>query len=103
MASTKSRMGARRKKFEYLSRETVSVPCPWSKKGTVMRQLIIESESKKRQLIDGVRIFEDHGWVLVAPDRLTASFNIFAESKSKDEAVRLIQQYKELVEEYQLH
>ncbi|UCD64308.1 MAG: NTP transferase domain-containing protein [Candidatus Zixiibacteriota bacterium] len=102
MAATRSRLGTRRTGFEYLNRQTASVPCPWSKKGTVMRQLIINSENKSRQLIDGVRIFEDDGWVLVAPDRLKASFNIFAESKNKGEAAKLAERYKNLVEEYQL-
>ncbi len=102
MARTKSRFGSVRKKFEYLTRASVTVPCPWSKKGTVMRQLIINSEDKDRQLIDGVRIFEDGGWVLVTPDRTTAAFNIFAESKSKEDAARLLEQYRAFVEQYQL-
>ncbi|MEW6412053.1 MAG: sugar phosphate nucleotidyltransferase [Candidatus Zixiibacteriota bacterium] len=102
MAMTKSRFGTIRSRFEYLSRQSASVPCPWSKKGTVMRQLIINSENKDRQLIDGVRIFEDNGWVLVAPDRTTAAFNIFAESRDRDHASKLLEQYKGLVEQYQL-
>jgi len=102
MAHTKSRFGDLRKKFDYLTRRSMSVPCPWSKKGTVMRQLIINSENKNRQLIDGVRIFEDKGWVLVTPDRITASFNIFAESKDPDSVARLIDQYASFVEKYQL-
>ena len=102
MARTKTRFGDLCKKFDYLTRRTMSVPCPWSKKGTVMRQLIINSENKNRQLIDGVRIFEDNGWVLVTPDRITASFNIFAESKDPDSVARLIDQYASFVERYQL-
>lgn len=102
MARTKTRFGDLRKKFDYLTRRSMSVPCPWSKKGTVMRQLIINSENKTRQLIDGVRIFEDKGWVLVTPDRITASFNIFAESKDPDSVARLIDQYASFVEKYQL-
>ena len=101
MAQTKSRFGKLRTKYEHFSRQQVSVPCPWSKKGTVMRKLITDSAKKERQLIDGVRIFEDSGWVLVAPDQLTASFNIAAESTSKEETASLINQYKSVVEEYQ--
>ena len=48
-----------------------------------MRKLIVGSDDKQRQLIDGVRIFEDDGWVLVTPDRTTAAFNIQAESRSE--------------------
>ncbi len=97
MAATRSRLGEIRKKFEHLNRLSISVPCPWSKKGTVMRKLIIGSDEKPRQLIDGVRIFEEDGWVLVAPDRLTASFNILAESESPEGTRSLIDRYSAIV------
>ena len=66
-----------------------------------MRSLISGTESKERQLIDGIRIIEKEGWVLVAPDNLTASFNILAESESKDAVDNLVGHYRELVEEAQ--
>ncbi len=101
LAKTRSRIGLLRKRHEAFVRQSISVPCPWSKKGTVMRRLIVTSNQKERQLIDGVRIFENNGWVLIAPDRLKASFNIFAESKSKSDTSRLLDQYKAFVEESQ--
>jgi len=101
MAQTKNRAGSLRKKFEHLDRQTISVPCPWAKKGAVMRRLITCSEEKQRQLIDGIRIFEDNGWVLVVPDRMKAAFNILAESNSKEATSHLIDQYRTLVEESQ--
>ncbi|HOP05864.1 MAG TPA: sugar phosphate nucleotidyltransferase [candidate division Zixibacteria bacterium] len=102
MALTHSRLGSLRKRFEGLVRKSASVPCPWSRKGTVMRKLIVGSEDKQRQLIDGVRIFEDDGWVLVTPDRTTASFNILAESRSRDGADLLVDRYRSMVEESQV-
>ncbi|MBK7142795.1 MAG: hypothetical protein IPH75_12025 [bacterium] len=66
-----------------------------------MRRLIVTSNDKERQLIDGVRIFENDGWVLIAPDRLKASFNIHAESRSKEETNRLLDHYRAFVEESQ--
>ncbi|MFH1372809.1 MAG: sugar phosphate nucleotidyltransferase [bacterium] len=101
MAQTQSSPATIRARFEHLQRRMISVPCPWAKKGTVMRKLISGSEDKRRQLIDGVRIFENDGWVLVVPDRLTAAFNIIAESGSGEETTRLIDQYRELVDQAQ--
>jgi mannose-1-phosphate guanylyltransferase/phosphomannomutase len=101
MAATKTRLGAIRKKYEHLIRRSVSVPCPWSMKGTVMRKLIVGTDNKERQLIDGVRVFEDDGWVLVAPDRMTAAFNIMAESSSPEGTQTLIDRYRSLVEDSQ--
>lgn len=102
MALTNTRIGELRGRFDKYFRESTTVPCPWSKKGTVMRKLITDSAGKDRQLIDGVRVFEDNGWVLVAPDRVSAAFNILAESTSADSTSSLVEQYREFVEQSQL-
>jgi mannose-1-phosphate guanylyltransferase / phosphomannomutase len=101
MAQTRGRLGHLRTNYEHLVRQTVTVPCPWSRKGTVMRRLITDSVNKRRQLIDGVRIIEDEGWVLIAPDRFNAAFNIFAESTSRKITETLIRDYKTVVENCQ--
>ncbi len=101
MAKTRTRFGQLRQRHERYVRHSISVPCPWSKKGTVMRRLIVTSNDKQRQLIDGVRIFESDGWVLIAPDRARASFNIMAESRSREETNKLLDQYRSFVEESQ--
>jgi phosphomannomutase len=96
-----SKLSQVRGRFEQWVRQSISVPCPWSKKGTVMRRLIEESESKNRQLIDGVRVIEDGGWVLVSPDRATAAFNILAESQSSQNTSQLLEKYRTLVADSQ--
>ncbi len=101
MAKEKVRLGEIRGRFEYYIRKTVSVPCPWSKKGQVMRKLITSTTEKERQLIDGIRVFEESGWVLVAPDNQTAAFNIMAESKSAESLENMVGKYRELVEQSQ--
>ncbi|MCP4569493.1 MAG: NTP transferase domain-containing protein [FCB group bacterium] len=98
MATTGVRLGDRSERFDNFIRKTVSVPCPWGKKGQVMRTLINSTENKQRQLIDGVRVFVNGGWVLVAPDRQTASFGILAEGESQDVVDRIVKEYSELVE-----
>ncbi|MCK5126413.1 MAG: NTP transferase domain-containing protein [candidate division Zixibacteria bacterium] len=101
MASSELNLSDMREEHSGYVRRTVSVPCPWGKKGQVMRTLISETDNKNRQLIDGVRVFEDGGTVLVVPDRLTAAFTVFAESESEDALKVLIDQYTELVKESQ--
>ncbi len=101
MAQSKTRFSELREKYTHLHRKTLSVPCPWAKKGTVMRQLIKNSENEKRVLIDGVKVFHDDGWVLVTPDRQTASFNVLAESKNLIKAQSLLEKYSNAVERYQ--
>lgn len=101
MARTRKTLGELREKYDRYNRQATSVPCPWSRKGTVMRRLITGSEDKRRELIDGVRIFENGGWVLVYPDRWKASFNIIAETESAEETRSLLDRYASLVEEWQ--
>ena len=57
-----------------------SVPCPWDRKGSVMRALHDESRNGEVDTIDGIRIPQNGGWVLVLPDASEASVNIIAES-----------------------
>lgn len=101
LAATHSKINEIVRKYDRFVRKTATVPCPWSRKGTVLRKLISSSTGKKRQMIDGVRIFENGGWVLVAPDRLKAAFNIEVESFSKEDTARLLEQYREFVESSQ--
>lgn len=93
MARTKTRLGELRSQFEKYVMKTVSIPCPWSKKGQVMRRLITSTEDKERQLIDGVRILNPDSSVLMTPDRTQASFTLLVESMSKDETEALIDEY----------
>lgn len=101
IAKTRETISEIRKKYDKYQRHEVSIPCPWSRKGTVMRRLITETANIERQLIDGVRLKEDGGWVLVSPDRFRASFNIFAESGSVEQAQKLVEKYRDLVERWQ--
>jgi mannose-1-phosphate guanylyltransferase / phosphomannomutase len=64
-----------------------SVACPWDRKGLVMRALHDESRNDADvQMIDGIRIASNGGWVLVLPDASDASINIIAEAQSDDDA-----------------
>ncbi len=101
MAKERVRLGEMRTDFEKYIRREIKVPCPWAKKGQVMRKIITDTDNKNRQLIDGIRIFEPEGWVLVSPDTLTASFLIQAESESPDSLDELIDRYRTLVEQAQ--
>ncbi len=101
LADQNLKLSDMRQEFSGYIRKSVSVPCPWGKKGQVMRTLISETDNKNRQLVDGVRVFEDGGWALVIPDRLKAAFTILAEAHSDDSVNSIISQYETLVRESQ--
>jgi mannose-1-phosphate guanylyltransferase/phosphomannomutase len=67
-----------------------SVPCPWDRKGTVMRALHDQTQALNGdvEMLDGIRVPRERGWVLVLPDASEASVNIIAEGASDDDAAR---------------
>ena len=75
------------------------VPCPWDRKGAVMRSLHDEAAhgNGKVDTLDGIRLARDGGWVLVLPDATEASVNIWAEGASDDDAARYADEVVERV------
>jgi len=80
---------------------TKEAACSWGKKGKVMRSLMSHSEKSERILVDGARITEDSGWVLVRPDRQKAQFLVQAESESPAAARELAKKYAKLIKLWQ--
>ena len=74
----------------------VSIPCPWDAKGHVMRRAMEFSAEMRRDLIDGVKIFNDENdtSVLLVPDKEKGEFTVIAEANdqetAKDEADRFV-------------
>lgn len=65
------------------------VPCPWDRKGAVMRSLHDEAThggNGKVETLDGIRLPRAGGWVLVLPDATEASVNVWAEGGSDEQA-----------------
>ena len=66
------------------------IACPWERKGEVMRTLLDEQKHNKVELIDGIRVARDGGWVLVLPDASDPTLNIYAEGRTDHDASRYI-------------
>ncbi len=77
------------------------VPCPWDLKGQVMRRMMEHTESRKRELIDGIRVLFDDSWALVIPSVDEALFRVFAEAPTQKEAKALIREYAKLIRRWQ--
>jgi len=68
--------------------------CPKELKGNLMRFITEESSSLKRSLLDGIKIFDDSGWILINPHREKAAFTIQVESENPDYARKLLEEWK---------
>jgi mannose-1-phosphate guanylyltransferase/phosphomannomutase len=61
-----------------------AVPCPWGRKGLVMRLLNEQLASRRLDLLDGVKAFDDRGWVQVLPDPDEPVVHLYAEGATPE-------------------
>ncbi|HQV58415.1 MAG TPA: hypothetical protein PKV27_10410, partial [Ilumatobacteraceae bacterium] len=74
----------------HLVHETVVTP--WDQKGKVMRSLMTIT-GRDDDLVDGVRVAHNDGWVLALPDPEEPLTHLWAESATESDARRLVQEY----------
>lgn len=77
-----------------------SVSCPWNLKGLLMRRIMEHTGEDRRQLVDGVRLELDDGWIWMAPHRRTAHFELMAESDQPWRAGALVEEWRERIGEW---
>jgi len=75
----------------HLVHETVVTP--WERKGAVMRMLVERSADRRLEMIDGVKVFHDDGWMLALPDPEEPVTHIWAEASTSAAARELAQEY----------
>jgi mannose-1-phosphate guanylyltransferase/phosphomannomutase len=75
------------------------VQCPWALKGTVMRVLNERFADGDVDLRDGIKIFDERGWVQVLPDPDEPLIHVYAEGESEESSRELEQELEELVSE----
>lgn len=81
----------------YLASRSVAVP--WERKGAVMRTLFDEQRESGIEMIDGIRIHRNGGWILVLPDASDPSVNVYAEGASNEEAGRFVDEFARRIEQ----
>ena len=90
MAIAGKRLGDFDSAIPHLATSKRAVNCSWEHKGKVMRRIMHDSERRRRDLIDGVKIYYDDGSsALLIPDKERPLFHINAEAQSKETADRL--------------
>jgi mannose-1-phosphate guanylyltransferase/phosphomannomutase len=71
----------------YISKNEVE--CPWEAKGKVIRHIMQENDGKGIETLEGVKVFQEGGWVLVLPDAEKPVCNVISESYSAEFAEEL--------------
>jgi mannose-1-phosphate guanylyltransferase / phosphomannomutase len=71
--------------------------CPWEAKGRVMRRLLEEHEGRELDLVDGLKVFVEGGFVLVRPDPDEPSYHVVASVDDEVMGKQLVDEYLERV------
>ncbi|MEZ5099455.1 MAG: hypothetical protein R3C15_06550 [Thermoleophilia bacterium] len=73
------------------------VRCPWALKGTVMRVLTERAKGRRVDLLDGIKVFDERGWLQVLPDPDEPVVHVYAEGRDRAESDQLEREASELV------
>ncbi|MEA4970953.1 MAG: sugar phosphate nucleotidyltransferase [Candidatus Pelethousia sp.] len=74
-----------------------SVGCSWKEMGRVLRSLVETEPNSRVELIDGVKVKSDNGWILVRPNRDFTACRIIAGSYNAEYAKELTDLYLDKV------
>lgn len=70
------------------------VDCPRAQKGRVMRGLIEESRTRTMDLIEGIKVYFDGGWILAVPDPVLPTLHLVSESNTDEGAQALVDDFR---------
>jgi mannose-1-phosphate guanylyltransferase/phosphomannomutase len=77
----------------------MEVECPWNAKGKVIRKIIQENSGGEMDTLEGVKIYNDNGWVLVLPDADKPLCKVISEGSSEEFAEELNNLYASKIRE----
>jgi len=75
------------------------VPLAWSLKGLVMRVLNERLSGRHLDLTDGIKVFDDRGWVQVLPDPDEPVLHLYAEGETVEASDQLVDELRGMVDE----
>ncbi|TMF36772.1 MAG: nucleotidyl transferase [Chloroflexi bacterium] len=97
LAHTGTSLGGLRSRIPVVTHRTAVEFCPWEVKGRVMRTMMERHLKDRVDLTDGVKVFVDDGWVLVAPDADRPEYYVIASTTDPGHAHELVDEYSQLV------
>lgn len=71
----------------------MSVEVPWDEKGRLMRRLTEHAKDRHAELLDGIKLYEETGWVLLLPEAHEPLFTVIAHGDRPESARELAERY----------
>jgi mannose-1-phosphate guanylyltransferase/phosphomannomutase len=81
--------------------EKKTVFCPWASKGKVMRKMLEANKGKLLELVDGIKVYDANGWVLILPDTEDSHVKVISQGATAETAATLASSYAARITEYQ--
>jgi mannose-1-phosphate guanylyltransferase/phosphomannomutase len=97
LAKSGTSLGILRSRIPAVAHRKAVEFCPWEVKGRVMRTMMERHLKDRVDLTDGVKVFVDDGWVLVAPDADRPEYHVIASTTDPAHADSLVDEYSRLV------
>jgi mannose-1-phosphate guanylyltransferase/phosphomannomutase len=83
----------------HLAYVTATEFCPWEVKGRVMRILLDRHRTDSVDLVDGIKVYVDGGFVLVRPDPDEPAYHVVASVADAERGRELVEEYLAQVRE----
>lgn len=78
------------------------VEVPWDEKGRLMRLMAEQAKHRRADLLDGIKVYDEAGWVLLLPESDEPRFTLIAHGEREEAALELAERYKlELIRHFQ--
>src|SRR4029077_6469573 len=97
LAKSGTSLGILRSRIPAVAHRKAVEFCPWEGKDHWMRPMTERHLKDRVALADGVKVFVDDGWVLVAPDADRPEYYVIASTLDPAHAQRLVEEYCQLV------
>lgn len=95
-------LGQIRSELPRVCHRALTVRCPWTVKGGLMRHLVETHNTESLELIDGVKIFSParDSWILILPDAGEPLVHLYADSHDRGWVDETLREYRSFVQEF---
>jgi mannose-1-phosphate guanylyltransferase / phosphomannomutase len=93
-------IGQLRAELPRVFHRTVTVRCPWNRKGALMRHLVETHPTEQLELIDGVKIKDENNfdnWILILPDAGEPLVHLVANGNDRDWVDEILRDYRQRI------
>ena len=95
-------LGQIRSELPRVCHRSLTVRCPWTVKGSLMRRLVETHPPDALELVDGVKVFspDRDSWILTLPDAGEPLVHLYADSGDRHWVDKTLREYRKFVQDF---